>query len=1346
MRQINLFLLLTCLFLRLPAQDLQGRYLGIENGLSNNVVYAIHQDHRGFMWFGTYDGLNMYDGYGFTTYRNIIGDSTSLSSNNINTIGEDHLHQLWIGGQKEVNILDPITKKFSIPKYRFHDGTTKNNLADNVISIKVVPGKFTIAGTQHNGLFQFADKTIGKQVPIFYRNKLLTNYYVSSIDYDTAVHLAYVFIQEEGLFSIDLLHKKARLISDKIRYASFIKIGRHNNIWIGTDHALYSYDRQKGVLSEGFMPVDRPVVNVCEDRDGVLWIATDGAGVWQMKKGDKVAQQLPADPDGSSLLNSNAIYTIYEDHEKRKWIGTLRGGVNIIEPSSVFKKVVFAPGDKQSSIKNFIFSFSEDADGKIWIGTDGAGLRRWDRNSNTYETFTYNDQDPSSISSNFITSIIKDSRNDTWIATWFSGINKFNPATKKFKRYKLYNTKSRSNSENVWRMMEDSKGNLWAAAVRNGALFRYDKVKDVFTEFDNRLAELQALAEDRRGTLWAGNYSSLIKIDTDRKHHQYIQVGYPVRSIYEDKKGNFWIGTQEGGLMLFNRENNTIKRITTKEGLSNNTILRILEENDGSLWLSTYNGLTRFNPSTNEMQIFTQSDGLQSNQFSFNAALKLQSGEMLFGGIKGFNIFDPRLVRNRNSSAGIFLSSVEVSNRPLEEQVSLIREHTTAQATHIVVPYDKAILSLQYLGLDYADAANISYSYLLKGWDKDWTNAGANRRANYSRLREGNYDFMVRMADRQSGWSEPATLLKITILPPWYRSWWAYLGYFILIGSLIYIYIVYKTRQARLQYQVQLANLEVQQEKELNERKISFFTNVSHEFRTPLALIINPIKDLISKEEDQAGKAELQVIYRNARRLLRLVDQLLLFKKADQDTLQKEKINVYNLSREVFLCFVEQARTRKIAYELKCEQMDLVIFGDLQKIEIALFNLLSNAFKFTPDEGRIILEIKSTDQKVILSISDTGIGISQEEAPKLFQRFAQARQSKNKMGFGIGLYLVKTFVEAHGGSVCFKSDPGKGTTFTLELDRFINEGFAPLEVDPPTSAFLEEMTEDPETRVADLKEIIVPDELATEKQTILVIDDDNEIRHYLVSIFSDQYKVLQAETGAAGLKIVQKQLPDLVVSDIVMPDMDGLELCRTLKEDPAFTHIPVVLLTGTSSDDVQLKGMQHGADDYIKKPFDKEILVARITAILKRKNILQQYFFNEITLGPAKYKVSAEYREFLEKCMHIIEEHLLDDTFSIKILAREMGMSHSNLYKKIRVVSGQSVNSFIRFVRLKKAAELLISSEMNINETASTVGIQSMKYFRQQFHALFGMNPSDYVKKYRGTFHNTQSLEQKVRK
>lgn len=1374
---IIVFFLLFLLVAQVKSQTIHVKYLGSENGLSNNAINAIFQDHKGFIWFGTYDGLNRYDGYGFKVFRNVIGDSTSISSNSINAIDEDTQHNLWVCNQKELNIYNPVTASFSTPFYVFCNGTTKRTLKDNVIAVKATNANTMLAGTQHNGLFYFTNTSAGRQIPLLVNGKAIVDYYVSAIDYDKVRKIAYVFVEGHGLFVYNSQKKSLTLKSAALANANCLEVSKTGRLWLGNNSGLYYYDEKTNRISQSVMPVNMPIVNLHENVKGTLWIASDGGGVWLLPQGKTVASALqPVSESGVPLINSNAVYAIYEDKNERTWIGTLRGGINIIEPkSNGFKKISYQPADNSNPVDNFILSFCEDINGGVWIGTDGAGLRYWNRSNNTYQLFSHDNDNPASISSNFVTNIIQDTHKNIWLATWFGGINRYNRQTKTFKRYSCINTRTTIDNSNVWCLLQDSRNRLWASAVRNGGLYRYNPKTDKFEDFDNTLSELQSIAEDKSGNIWGGDYSSLILIDTLYKQHRFYTIGNTVRCIYEDSKSNFWIGTQEGGLLLFNKNNGTYKRFTTTNGLPSNTILRILEDKKGNLWLSTYNGLSKFDPQGSRFINFSQLDGLQSNEFSFNGALTLRTGEFLFGGIKGFTVFHPENINFEKRLPETFLAGIKINNTPIETLPAFVADRSLDEIKKIVVPYAQATLTLDFLALDFSHADDIKYAYYLKGWDKQWNGASNIRTATYSRLYEGTYTFEVKASNTEGIWSPPRQLLYITVLPPWYRTWWAYGFYLLLLGTAIYLYTVYKSRQTKLRYQIKLANLETQKERELTEKKIAFFTNISHEFRTPLSLIINPIKDLLQKEEVSKEKAELKIVYRNARRLLRMADQLLLFKKAESelDKLNFSTVNLRDLCKEVFLCFSEQARSKNINYELQSDVQDLTVAVDREKLEIALFNIFSNAFKYTPEGGSIVCKLQEEKTQVLISISDSGPGIPASESDKVFKRFAQVNNAQSKAGFGIGLYLVKQFVEAHGGTVYFRSDEGRGTTFFIAINKAAvgkktepnvakpnshtlandvyqtteNASVAETKADvPPVSHILTEIS----TEVMEEEPLIeapyISDQLTTDKQTLLIIDDDDELRNYLISIFSNDYKIYQAMDGSEGIRLAKECLPDLILSDIFMRNVDGIDLCQTLKQDESLSHIPIILLTGSSSDELQLKSMNSGADDFIKKPFDKDILAARVKALLKRRSILQHYFFNEVTLGSAKFKVSTEYKDFIERCMKIIEDHLQDDTFSIKVLASEIGMSHSTLYKKIKAVSGQSVNGFIRFIRLKKAAELLINTEMNVNETANMVGFYNTKYFRAQFHKLFGLNPSDYIKKFRKSFHNTQVLEDKLRK
>jgi DNA-binding response OmpR family regulator/anti-sigma regulatory factor (Ser/Thr protein kinase) len=571
----------------------------------------------------------------------------------------------------------------------------------------------------------------------------------------------------------------------------------------------------------------------------------------------------------------------------------------------------------------------------------------------------------------------------------------------------------------------------------------------------------------------------------------------------------------------------------------------------------------------------------------------------------------------------------------------------------------------------------------------------------------------------------------------------------------LWVYLWYKRKQTRLEYEVRLAHLDAEKEKELNEKKLGFFTNISHEFRTPLTLIIGPVKDLLYQKSTQTDTSGLTTVYRNARRLLSLVDQLLLFRKADTDMerLRVSKTDFGNLCHEVFLCFIQQAKSKNIKYEFLKPSEGLEIYLDREKIEIALFNLISNAMKYTQDGGSVKVELEQTKNGVRVSVADNGPGIPAEAGPKLFDKFYQVKESPGKTGFGIGLFVAKTFVESHKGRLSYKSPKeGRGTIFTIDLLEGRNhfESTTIFEDSSGGSAFLEELMEEP-VEIPMLPISLPTDKvetamnsLATEERTLLLVDDNDQIRQYVAQIFSPNFKVLQADCGEEGLKMARQHLPELVISDVVMKKMSGIELCNLIKEDAATSHIPVILLTASSAADIKLKGIENGADDYITKPFEKEQLVARVDNLLKSRNALQKYFFNEITLQKNPLKISEEYKQFLDRCMAIVEENIDRDDFSIKTLANEIGMSHSNLYKKIKSISGQSANAFIRFIRLRKAAQILIDTNCNVSEAAFQVGFNDTRYFRDQFNQLFGINPSDYIKKYRKPFQKKYTVNENV--
>jgi signal transduction histidine kinase/ligand-binding sensor domain-containing protein/CheY-like chemotaxis protein len=1349
-KAISIFSVLLLFTMHGFAVDYPVKYLGIDQGLSNNVVITIYQDHKGFMWFGTYDGLNRYDGYGFKIFRNIIGDSSSLNNNTVYTIEGDADHNIWVGGLKGACVFNPVTSKFSRLQFLNWNKTSRQYIQDNVHTIKAAAAGYMLIGSQQNGLLVFENKSKpGIQIPI----QQEVNYDVTAIEPDARHNTIWVFIQQVGLCKYDHASKKLQLISNTIKQANSLKTDEQGNLWLGNENGLFQFNITSNTFSDSYLSYPGKIVHLFFDKQQVLWIGSDGNGLLQLLPGAAKATPFVS-AAGRSLINSNAVYAIYEDADGRKWVGTLRGGINMIESkTSSFTNITYNPPGNDNLVNNFILSFCEDEKHNVWVGTDGAGLRYWDRPKNSFTQYTNNGPDKNSISSNFITSIVTDYTNTIWVSTWLGAINRFNKSTGTFTRYDCYNPVTQEKENNVWLLYQDAQNRLWACATNEGSLYLFNRPLDRFELFDNSITNLQCLAEDRNGGFWGGDYSTLIKIDRDNKKHQRYNIGYPVRCIHEDKKQNVWIGTQGGGLLLFDRKTGNYKRFTSSDGLPANTILRMLEDDAGNLWLSTYNGLCRFNPQTKSCRNFSHSDGLQSNQFSFNAGLALSSGEFLFGGIKGFNIFYPNSVLDATKQPALFLAGVKINNSPAEGNDPFITARTLDNIQQVTIPFDQAVLSLDFLALEYSGADKINYAYFLQGWDKDWNYVNHIRTANYSRLQEGEYLFKVKIMNPDGTWSAESQLLQIIVLPPWYRTWWAYCLYAACFAGAIYIYIRYARTQERLRYEIKLAHIENEKDKELMEKKLTFFTNISHEFRTPLSLIINPIREALHTEK-MALRHDLKIAYRNARRLLSLVDQLLLFRKADSgsDTFNIAAIDIMQLCDEVYQCFVHQAKSKNIDFRFLTAAPSLTIYADYEKVEIALFNLLSNAFKFTPENGSIIFSVGETNNTVVLTIQDTGCGIEPADSARIFEKFQQSGQGKRQTGFGIGLFLVKQFIESHKGTVTCTSALNQGTTFSITLLKgtaHLPAGFEYIRADlTEKNKLLQELAADvdqPSEADNDDDPPVLQDgkqaeEVVTHKRSILLIDDNKEITQYLQQIFEPNYLVYAADNGDDGYKLALQHIPDLVISDINMQGMDGLELCTTLKQSEILGHIPVILLTASTATDMKLKGIEGGADDYITKPFDKILLQAKVETILRNRNLLQRFFFDSITLKETSTKVPAEYQEFLRKCISVIEQHIDTDNFTIKKFSQAMGMSHPALYNKVKSISGQSLNAFIRSIRLRRAAVLMLTENMNIRQAAVQVGINDVKYFREQFVKVFHMTPSEYIKKYRNSFNRDHNV------
>ncbi|MWB94132.1 response regulator [Flavobacterium sp. GA093] len=1337
------------IFLSGYSQEYPVKFLDISNGLSNNSVTTIFQDRDGYMWFGTYDGLNRYDGYSFKVFRNRINDKKSLAFNTIYNIEGDAKNNIWIGGTKGVCIYDKTTAAFHSVAYVSVPNRKPKVLKDIIHQIKSVSDSLVIVASQNSGLLIFENGSfVGKHIVLQSKSNLvtITNYDASVLQEDAKNARCWVYVRNIGLCSYSYRTKSLKLIYPLFMAVKCMALSNNGNVWLGTDEGVYLFNPKTNLLSANYFINKCSVTDILIDNKNEIWLTTDGCGIYKISENTKTAIPYTFAKE-KQLVKSNSIMSLYEDVSGNKWIGTLRGGISMLSNTpKYFKNIKYQAKDNDPA-ENFILSFCEDEKKNVWVGTDGAGLKYWDRKNNTYTTYGNTGTAGKKLTSNFITSIVRDTNNEIWLSTWAGGVNRIDPQNNTIRYFSCYNPFTKQVEKNIWFVYRDSKNNIWASATNEGTLYVFNRAKNSFTLFDKSISNLQCLTETSDGKLWGGNYNALYSIEKEGKKINKINIGNPVRCIHEDKDKTLWLGTQEGGLLLLDRKTNKFKRLTTDDGLPSNTILRLLEDKEGNLWMSTYNGICRFDKKRKTFRNFSVNDGLQSNQFSFNAGVELASGEFLFGGINGFNLFFPEAIKGFNQDNNLLLTDFYVNNLPIEENKNeLIAQWDASKIKIVRLPYDQTTLSLEFVAVDYNNADKINYAYYLEGWDEQWNYVGQARRANYARLAEGKYVFKVKTTNFKGGWNKEVDLVTIVVLPPWYRTWWAYTLY--LLGGIaaIFAYIQYSKNKEQLKYKVKIAELESKKEKEIAEKQSSMFTYISHEFRTPLSLIINPLKKAVREESVQNGSSgsDLAIAHRNARRLLSLVDQLLLFRKAenDADILRLSTINVNSLCNEVYQCFVSQAKEKNITYNFDIPSHHVEIIGDYEKIEISLFNLMSNAFKYTPVGGEVTLKLTETEHDILLEISDSGTGIKKSDIDFIFEKFKQVNSKASVgTGFGIGLFIVKYFVDKHKGTVSCESEIGEGSIFKLTFLKG-NTHFEDIEISnavPQRSQLFDELIiEDSEENLQLSSTSLAEDDfnklLLTEKRSVLIIDDNADIRGYLIKLFSNAYIVYSAENAEEGLKLTKKHLPDLVISDITMEGMDGIELCRRIKENNSLSHIPVILLTASKNPETHLQGISDGADDYITKPFDDDILVARVDSLLKNRSNLRKYFLDSITLKENTHKVPLEYQEILKKCIAIVESNIHKRDFTIKNFALEMGMSHRTLYTKIKIISGQTLNAFIRSVRIRRAAMLMLTEEMNIAQASAEVGFEDPKYFRQQFVKLFGMTPSEYIKKYKSSF------------
>ena len=1356
--------------------------IGTEKGLSQNQVYFIYQDYKGLLWFTTQDGISMYDGYTFQVFKHEPGNPNSLIDYAANTICESDTGIFWIGtngGLDKLNLKtksfkhfkhDPKNKnslvnntiwnifkdnsgnlwlctanglsKFKLENEKFinykHENDDKNSLSHNFVISVIRDNKGNIWVGNRGGL-DFYDQNENK----FYRNKIVpenpNDVYSNGVLSLSSDNKKLYVGTYSGLYSTDLtikkdVNKEFELVytndANRVGISRIIK-GSDNTIWFTTTgEGLLHYFPTSGEIFN-YKHSDNPnsisenyLLSVFEDINNVFWIGTDKYGINKHSKKSEQFFSYNLPKTSKTIQEDSRVSATISDKNGNLWIGTGSGLVARI--SSPFKKndSIYFLNDRRDFIETYnnieITSLLEDSKGKIWITTFGLGVICYDPLSNQIKSLKRIKNDPNSLSNNY-THIVYESKDGIiWIGTGAGGLNKYSPSTETFTVYKNIPSDTNSLSSNqIVTICEDNKGFLWLGTLNEG-----------LNKFNPGSGQAKR---------YLHNANDLSSISSNRIH-----------SIFFDSKGDLWIGTFGGGLNKWISDNDSFKQITVNDGLPSNTIQKILEDNLGNLWLSTENGISRFNPENMEIKNYDVNDGLQGNSFFRNAGfLNPTTGEIYFGSTNGLSILNPSNIKLNDRAPQVVLTNFRIFNRNISistypEDDSHLKQNIL-YAKEIILPYEDNFISFEFAALDFNNPDKNQYEYKMEGFNKDWIYSGNQRYVTFTNLDAGTYTFRVKGCNSDGVWNEQDASISIIILPPWWKTWWAYLLYAAAIGAILLFVRQFEMKRVKLRNELDLKHVEAKKLQEVDKLKSRFFANISHEFRTPLTLVLGLTDKLLKKTADPDNKKDFGIIRKNAIRLLQLINQLLELSKLEAGNVdvQVSKYDINKFLRRILASFTSLIEQRNLTLTFNdnpidslSEQNEVFLYIDHEKFETIVYNLISNAIKFSPKGERIEVEVIPHLHNVDISFTNTGIGIPEEKLPYVFNRFYQVDDisSCDYEGTGIGLALVKELVELHNGEIKVMSIEGKETTFEIRIpvgranykpEQVIEDGVLKEESNIEKAEIPELIENGISDKTEKTKNIVAE----SNSKIILVVEDNFDLRNYIIEQLEEKYNVFEAEDGVKGLQMVGEFLPDLVISDIMMPKMDGYELCRRIKKDLKTSHIPIIMLTAKAAKDDKLEGLELGADDYLVKPFDPEELRIRVINLIKLREQMREKYRSEMILKPRDVIVPSSEKVFLDKLSEILERKLDDEKFGVDQLSSEIGLSRSQLHRKLKAISDQSTTEFIRNYRLRRAAELIKQNAGNMAEIAYQVGFSSQAYFTKSFNELFGCSPGEFKNK-----------------
>lgn len=1348
-------------------QEIKFSSLNTRDGLSSNTINAILKDRYGLMWFATDDGLDRFDGSSFTVYRNKPGDAGSLQANEILALHEDRQGNLWIGTSGgSLSLYDRRQDRFiNYPSGR-QPGSINNNVIMSICSD--AQGRIWIASFNGVNILDPVTNSIerldGPEGLPFSKICLCI---VEDGQHDIWIGTT------EGLFRYQPLTREFRhYMNDPANPASLagntiaaIAQDKKGNVWVGSQEGLSRLNKDGNTFTHFRHSAANPfsissnlVHSIACSASGELWIGTEkGLNIYDnSNNGFKRLHQDYRDIHG---LSGQVIRVVYMDGEGIYWLGTTRGGVNKYDRNlHLFSLVLGNPFDQQGLNASVVNSFAESSKGFIFIGTEGAGLRRFDPVTKLFSPVELRSKRKNTENGLVILSLAKAGRNELLAGSSGDGLFILNTANGHYRQLVKGPAPGDLNSNDIYCITVDSKRNRWLGTNGNGINVLDSNNKLIYrltpaplTAVDKLLplnGFIRDIAEDRDGMIWIAThgggiaqYNPLTGVFTVYTTVNSQLPNDKVQTILVDRTGNIWTGTFGGGLGLFDRSRRQFITYTEKDGLQNNTVYKILEDGNGLLWISTNKGLSSLDPANKKFSNYNFHHGLQHNNFSRGAGLHAGNGLVFFGGSEGFNYFQPDFLKKNPVIPTVLLTDLKVANQPVSPSKNGILRENISVAGEINLSYRQNFV-ISYIALDYTVPGQNQYAYKLDGFDKVWNRVGNTTSASYTNLDPGEYIFHVKAGNNDGIWSDRETSVKIIVRPPFWRTIYAYLLYFMLTAGTA-LYSRHKgIEKIKRKLRAEQEKREADRVHETDQLKIKFLTNLSHEFRTPISLILGPVEKLLTAEKNTWQAEHLQMIKRNGKRLLNLVNQLLDFRKMEEQELRLQETtgDLIAFTKDIFDSFKDLAERRHINYSFYNNIKVFNTVFDHGKMERIFFNLLSNAFKFTPEWGNVCLsaEIQPasafTEQRrwMLFKIADSGMGIHADKKEKIFERFFQQPGGSSilNQGTGIGLSIAREFVNMHGGKIEVESEPAKGAVFSIQIPFTVleNSFSAPVQ---PAIALQPEETSTANAAALPIHEVNEFPASAAQLPPVLLVEDNDDFRHYLKESLQPHFKVFEATNGKDGWQTALARHPQLIVSDISMPCMDGIELCKKLKADKRTNHIPVILLTALTGDEAQLEGLQTGANDYITKPFNAAVLLSKIKNLLSLKDTFKNNYSRKIDLSLQEPAVQPEGEKLICSVVRYIEDNLTDSQVSVETLSRHLGMSRSSLYNRLFDITGQTPVEYIRSVKLEKAAVLLEKSDMNIAQVAYSAGFATPNYFAKSFKNKYNMLPSEYILKMR---------------